>query len=91
MKDADIETRRAVAAQAALFHGMCESVPSLSDLQKQSTALGVAAAAAEKAFTVVFAINPQVGIWCRVDLLPALHCVLHLWICSSLCDVCLQY
>ena len=61
MQDARVQTSRAVSEQAALFREMCEGIPNMGKLHGHSIALSNAASFAEKAFSIIFSINPQVG------------------------------
>jgi len=71
MKDARVQTALAVSAQVELFREMCEASPRMPVLQAKSDTLCVASAAADKAFTVMFAINAQVRSIAGWDRRPA--------------------
>lgn len=59
LRDARDQTMRAVGAQAALFHEMCDSIPRLDVLKGHALRMSDATAQAERAFSIAFAINPQ--------------------------------
>ena len=61
LKDARRNITAAVAARVRLFGEMCEATPKMGRLLKFANEFSHAAAAAERAFSILFAINPQVN------------------------------
>lgn len=60
MKDARRNISSAIAARVRLFSEMCEATPKMGRLLKFADEFSSAATAAERAFSILFAINPQV-------------------------------
>jgi hypothetical protein len=61
MKDVRRQVALAVNARARLFNEMCEVAPVMSRLHQFASEFSAAATTAERAFAVIFAINPQVS------------------------------
>ena len=60
LKDARRNIAAAIAARMRFFGEMCEATPKMGQLLKFANEFSSSASAAERAFSILFAINPQV-------------------------------